>query len=159
MKRGARISLWLVAVVGLLVMTARFGVTPYIVYGDSMLPTLHSWELCLMARAHSYEPRRGDIVMFRTADKPVLHFVKRVIALPGETVTIEHGVVGIDGKPLDELYTTRNLGWEMTPTVVPSGKVFVLGDNRDVALEATVYGLVAARLIEARLLTHWRWKE
>ena len=159
MRRSAQISFWLLAVVVLLVLTARFVVTPYIVYGDSMLPTLHSWELCVMARAHRYHPGRGDVVMFRTADRPVLHFVKRVIALPGETVEIARGAVTINGQPLDEPYTTRNLNWDMPATIVPSEAVFVLGDNREVELEATVHGMVATRLIEARMLTHWRWRQ
>jgi len=157
-KRRGKIVFVLLTVVATAFLVARFVVAPYIVYGDSMLPTLNSWELCLMARAQYYEPTRGDIVMFRTADEPVLHFVKRVVALPGETVAIARGAVTIDGKPLDERYTTRNLSWDMPATIVPAGKVFVLGDNRDVALEETVHGIVATRLVEARLVWHWRWK-
>jgi signal peptidase I len=149
----------MLAVVAAMVLTARFVVTPYIVYGDSMLPTLHSWELCVMARAHGYAPQRGDIVMFRTVDAPVLHFVKRVVALPGETVAIERGAIAINGKVLDESYTTRNLSWDMPPTLVPSETVFVIGDNRDVGLEETVHGMVATRLVEARLVAHWRWRQ
>jgi len=158
MTRRGQISLGLLAVVVLVLLTARFVVTPYIVVGDSMLPTLQSWELCLMARTQHYEPMRGDVVMFGTADKPVLYFVKRVVALPGETVAIVRGGVTINGKLLDEPYTTRNLSWDMPASIVPAEEVFVLGDNRDVALEATVHGMVATRLIEARMLTHWRWK-
>jgi signal peptidase I len=159
MKRRAKVSLGLLVAIVLLALTVRFVVTPYVVVGDSMLPTLHSWELCLMARTPRYEPERGDIVMFRTADAPVLHFVKRVVALPGETVAIEAGVAMVDTKPLDEPYTTRNLSWDMPATIVPAEKVFVLGDNRDVPLDATVHGIVATRLVEARLLGHWRWRQ
>jgi len=158
-KQSGKIALVTLAVVAAVALIMRFVVTPYIVYGDSMLPTLHSWELCVMARTQRYEPNRRDIVMFRTADAPVLHFVKRVVALPGETVAIERGVVTINEKPLDEPYTTRNVDWDMPSTVVPAGKVFVLGDNRDVALDATVHGVVATRLVEARLLWHWRWRQ
>jgi hypothetical protein len=41
---------------------------------------------------------------------------------------------------------------------VPADKVFVIGDNRTVALDDTLHGLVAARLIKAQLIAHWRWK-
>jgi signal peptidase I len=159
MKRRVKISLGLLVVIVLFALIARFVVTPYVVVGDSMLPTLHSWELCLMARTPRYEPKRGDIVMFRTADAPVLHFVKRVVAIPGETVAIERGVVMVDGNPLDESYTARNLSWDMPATNVPTEKVFVLGDNRDVSLDETVHGIVATRLVEARLVRHWRWRQ
>jgi signal peptidase I len=146
-----------VAVVGFLFV--RFVITPSVVVGDSMLPTLQSWDLCLMARVHGYQPKRGDIITFRTADDPPLYFIKRVVGLPGETVAIQRGVVQIAGQPMAESYTTVNLTWEMEPVVIPTDKVFVLGDNRDVALEVTVHGLVATRLVQSRLLWHWRWKK
>jgi signal peptidase I len=158
-KRRTKYLLALITLAIVLAVVVRFVVAPYIVVGDSMLPTLHSWELCLMARTSRYEPKRGDIVMFRTADAPVLHFVKRVIAIPGETVAVESGVVMVDGKPLDESYATRNLSWDMPATDVPADKVFVLGDNRDVPLDDTVHGVVATRLVEARLVGHWRWRQ
>ena len=139
-------------------LVARFVVTPYVVVGDSMAPTLKSWDLCLMQRVWRYEPRRGDIVVFRTADDPPLYFVKRVIALPGETASIEHGVFKINSQPLVEPYTTVNPDWLMERTAIPDGKVFVVGDNRDFEREVYVHGLVATRLVQARMLGHWRWK-
>jgi len=111
-----------------------------------------------MVRPHPYRPRRGDIVMFRTADDPPLRFVKRVIGLPGEAMAIEGGMVSINGQPLDEPYTTRNADWSMAATNVPSHKVFVLPDNRDLPQELYVQGFVAVRLIQARLVGHWRWR-
>jgi signal peptidase I len=97
--------------------------------------------------------------VFRTADDPPLYFVKRLIALPGETVSIQRGVFQINGKPLAEPYTTINPDWQMEPTLLPAGKVFVVGDNRDFAREEYVQGLVATRLVQARMLWHWRWKQ
>ena len=73
-------------------------------YGTSMEPTLQSWELCLSLLVHHYQPERGEIVTFRTADDPPLYLVKRVLGLPGETVAIERGVVQINGQPLPEPY-------------------------------------------------------
>ena len=131
MKRRTKLSLAVAAVAVVLFLVMRFVVTPYVVVGDSMLPTLKSWDFCLMARVHGYQPRRGDIVTFRTADDPPLYFIKRVVGLPGETVAIRHGVVTVNGQPLDEPYTTTNPTWEMEAVEVPTDKVFVLGDNRD----------------------------
>ena len=150
--------------VGLLFL--RFVATPYVVVGDSMVPTLRSWDLCVMARPHGYQPKRGEIIVFRTSEfdeqgrhVPPLHFIKRVVGLPGETVAIRRGVVQVNGKPLEERYTEINPTWDMDPVTVPAGKVFVLGDNRTVELEETLHGLVATRLVEARMLWHWRWKK
>jgi signal peptidase I len=158
MRCRAKSLPWLLLLGAGVFLVVRLVVTPYVVVGDSMSPTLKSWDLCLMQRVRHYEPRRGDIVVFRTADDPPLHFVKRVIALPGETASIEHGVFHINGAPLSEPYTTVNPDWQMEPTAVPGGKVFVVGDNRDYERAAYVQGLVAARLVQARMLGHWRWK-
>jgi hypothetical protein len=78
--------------------------------------------------------------------------------LPGETVSIDRGVFKINGAPLSEPYTTVNRSWQMEPTPVPAGKVFVVGDNRDLDREDYVQGLVATRLIQTRMMWCWRWK-
>jgi signal peptidase I len=158
MKRYAKRLLWLLAVSAVIFLVVKFIAVPRIVYGDSMSPTLKSWELCVMQRVQHYEPRRGDIVEFRTADDPPLYFVKRVIALPGETVSIEHGVFKINGAPLSEPYTTINPNWQMEPLSLHTGRIFVVGDNRDFDLEDYVKGPVATRLVQSRMAWHWRWK-
>ena len=158
MKGRAKSLLWLLLIGACVFLVVKFVVTPSVVVGDSMSPTLKSWDLCLMQRVWRYEPQRGDIVVFRTADDPPLYFVKRVIALPGETASIERGVFHINGTPLSEPYTTVNPDWQMEPTAVLGGRVFVVGDNRDFEREAYVHGLVATRLVQARMLGHWRWK-
>lgn len=136
----------------------RYVLRPSVVVGQSMEPTLQSWELCLSLRVHHYRPQRGDIVTFRTADDPPLYLVKRVIGLPGETVAINNGALLINHLSVPEPYTTVNPSWQMPATNVPPGKVFVLGDNRDVDLEATVHGMVATRLVLYRLVWHGRWR-
>jgi|SRR5580704_1789850 signal peptidase I len=152
-------SLWRVLIIAAIVfLLIKFVAVPRIVYGESMSPTLKSWELCVMQRVRHYEPRRGDIIEFRTADDPPLYFVKRVIALPGETVAIEHGIFKINGAPLAEPYTTPNPNWQMDPIPLPAGKIFVVGDNRDFDLEDYVKGPVATRLVQSRMIWHWRWK-
>jgi signal peptidase I len=157
-KRRIKRLLVLVAIAAVMVFVVKFVATPYVVIGESMLPTLKSWDLCVMQRTRDYQPRRGDIIVFRDSDDPPLHFVKRVIGLSGETVAIRAGKVMLDDKPFPENYTTPNPAWEMGPVTVPAGKIFVIGDNRDYELEETPHWLVAMRLVEARLLWDWRWK-
>ena len=139
--------------------TGQFIGMPAVIFGDSMLPTLHSWDVCWMQRVHPYVPVRGDIIMFRTADDPPLQFIKRVIAVPGETLALQAGQVLINHCPLAEPYTTNNPAWSLVATNVPYGKVYVIGDNRTVPMEVAVQGLVATRLVQARLVAHWRWRK
>ena len=113
----------LVAAVFLLL---KFVFVVSVVVGESMTPTLQPWDFCVLRRTAPYEPRKEEIVMFRTADDPPLHLIKRVVGLPGE---------------------------EVAGAVVPAGKVYVKGDNAD-----SWQGLVATRLVTARLLWHWRWR-
>jgi signal peptidase I len=112
-----------------------------------------------MQRVRSYAPVRGDIIMFRTADDPPLRFIKRVIAEPGEAIEIRAGRVFINQQPLPEPYTTINPAWSLAATNVPPGKVYVIGDNRDVPMEVAVQGLVATRLVQAKMVAHWRWRK
>jgi len=157
-KRRARVLLGLALTALAASLIFKFVITPYVVVGESMTPTLQHMDLCLMQRVWGYRPQRGDIAVFRTADDPPLYFVKRVVALPSETISIRAGAVEINGAVLPDQYTRINPEWEMPPTLVPRDQVFVIGDNRTVALDETVHGLVATRLVKARLITHWRWK-
>lgn len=151
MKRRTKVVLGLAATGTMLSLVAQFFVRPSVVFGDSMSPTLEPWDLCLLQRVRHYEPRRDDIVMFRTSNDPPLYFIKRVAALPGETVAIEHGIIKINGTALDAPRLAPD--WELEQTVLAGDKILVVADNPEFG-----YGLVATRLVQARLLWHWRWK-
>jgi signal peptidase I len=124
----------------------------------SMSPTLKPLDYCLCLRTHPYRPHRGDIVTFRDNAEPPQRFIKRVVGLPGELIAISNGVVKINGESLPEPYTTTNPGWQLPPTSVATNKIFVLSDHRDEAFEDYVQGAVATRLVESKVLWHWRWK-
>jgi len=154
-KRRAKFWIGGLAAAAMVGVVAMLVVRPMVVVGPSMEPTLQPWELCVSLRVYHYRPQRGDIVTFRTADNPPLYFVKRVIGLPGETVAIRKGVVLINGRPLPEPYTTVNPAWEVPATVIPPGKVFVAGDNR----EGTMHMVVATRLVVSKIVWHGRWRK
>ena len=109
---------------------------------ESMEPTLmvHDW---LIGDRHAYEeekPQRGDIVMFYQKDENET-MVKRVIGLPGETVSFVGGKVYINGEPLDESAylddtVETDCGEEDKTFTVPEGSYFMLGDNREISLDA-----------------------
>lgn len=78
-------------------------------------------------------PTRGEVVLFHFPDNPSRIFVKRVIGLPGDTVTIHGGHVYINGKVLKEPYLPAGLvtDGDFGPYHVPSGHYFMMGDNRN----------------------------
>lgn len=81
----------------------------------------------------SESPRRFDVVIFKFPDDETQHYVKRVIALPGEEVEIRDGLVYIDGAdtPLDDSFVKGEASGDFGPYKVPENKYFVLGDNRE----------------------------
>ena len=130
--RGQRRLGWLFSLLlTLLVLFLLFGVwlRPMRISGDSMSPALMDGEIVLVDRLAKYwrRPARGDMVQFETADGA---FIKRVVALPGETVDIQEGRVFINSRPLDESAYASNFIGDMEMITVAEGSVFVLGDNR-----------------------------
>lgn len=91
------------------------------------------------------EVRVGDIVVFEvTQDGVQRMFIKRVVALGGQTVEVADGVVLVDGAPLDESgYETAPPAYTVPPTEVPAGHVYVLGDNRADSIDSHDFGPVA----------------
>ncbi|MDB5097654.1 MAG: lepB [Cyanobacteria bacterium RYN_339] len=120
---------------------------------ESMLPSLEIGDRLIVEKI-SYRlhlPQRGDIVVFNPperADPKGNAFIKRVIGLPGEHIDIHDGKVFINGKPLTEPYIMeqpmyRPPDWEdlgIPGGVIPPGKVFVMGDNRNNSQDSHVWG-------------------
>lgn len=81
-----------------------------------------------------HNPERGDIIMFKYPDDEKRDFIKRVIGLPGETVTVKGGKVYINDSniPLDEEYLKEPpFNEDIGPFEVPEDSYFVMGDNRN----------------------------
>lgn len=116
-------------------------VKPIIVKKTSMEPTLYENDY-LMISKQAYnifgEPRRGDIVVFPHDEGATTElYIKRVIGLPGEKVTITGGLVYINGNQLEEDYSKDGITpGEVKDYLVPEGKVFVMGDNREVSIDS-----------------------
>lgn len=106
-----------------------------------------------------HEPRRGDIVVFRSPVNPAVKYVKRIIGLPGETVMISNGVVTINGHILDERYLdpAKNVRHFRDGLLyqVPKMEFFVLGDYRDNSSDSRVWGAVPKRNINGRVKFIW----
>ena len=77
------------------------------------------------------EPQRGDIIVFDSPQDPKSDLIKRIIAVPGDTVEIRDDKVIVNGTPLAEPYTLEPPHYLMLPEEIPTGHYFVLGDNRN----------------------------
>ena len=77
------------------------------------------------------KPKRGDIIAFYFPDDEETVYLKRIIALPGETVEGKNGNVLVDGEPLEEDYVTEEIDSDFGPYYVPTDMYFVMGDNRN----------------------------
>ena len=135
-----------------------FVAQPFIVSGASMENTFHTGEYLIVDQL-SYEihnPKRGEVVVFRYPKDPSKFFIKRVIALPGETITIEGSTVRIsnpqypNGFILNEPYIkSMENGTELTE-VLGDREYFVMGDNRDQSSDSRFWGVLQEERIVGR---------
>lgn len=150
-----------VAIITTLVfLLARVFVQNYQVDGPSMTPTLLNSQFILVNKADYYlhSPQRGDVIVFKYPLDPSRDFVKRVIGVPGDTVSITaDGVVAVNGVRLSEPYTNdlTNLNGPELVTL-KAGQYFVLGDNRGDSSDSRVWGPVPlADIIGKAELVYW----
>jgi len=126
--------------------------------GPSMQPNLY-YDQHVMIEKITYRfvhgPRRGDVVTFDLPGEEI-PLIKRVVALPGETVEVRGGQVFIDGELLEEPWITQLGGPGYPSTVVPPLHVFVLGDNRPSSRDSRYFGPVSLEQIIGRaLFVYW----
>jgi signal peptidase I len=111
--------------------------------GTSMAPTIESGDLIFINRlAYRFrEPRRGDVVAVRMAGPSVV-YVKRLIALPGDRVKIDHSAVSINGKAVEEPYARKGSDWWLEEALLGPDQYFVVGDNRTMPMHLHEMGTV-----------------
>ena len=128
------------------------------VTGNSMEPTLSHGDMVVLNR-FSYifsSPRVGDIVAFPFQGQPNQHYIKRIVAVPGDVVDLRAGVFYINNEPLNDDFSlppTISLGDVLFPVTVEEGRFFVLGDNRNGSMDSrfTSVGTVPARDMVGRV--------
>jgi signal peptidase I len=148
---------------------------PNLLIGDHLLvnkfvfaPTLSSAERTVLPMT---DIRRGDIVVFKYPEDPERDFIKRVIGLSGETIELKDRRIHVNGRAIQEPYahylprpagqgageiTSDDVREHYGPVVVPSGSVFVMGDNRDNSQDSRYWGFLPKENNKGKaLLIYW----
>ena len=155
------------------------------VEGPSMEPGLHNGQYLLVNKAVYFKlnldklskyipfidgdggsrflfhgPERGDVVVFRYPRDPSRDFIKRIIGVPGDTVSISNGVVTVNGAVLEESYINHGANSDLEPKVVPEGSYFVMGDNRPNSSDSRNWGFVPEEnIIGKAMFSYWPMSE
>src|SRR5580692_908852 len=150
----------LAVALGLAIVVMIFLYQPVKVEGTSMNPLLSDQERIFINKfVYRFEPiERGDVVVFWYPLDRSKSFIKRVVALPGETIEIRAGHVYVNGKELPDQYVPpqyEDLS-DFGPMSVPRGSYFVMGDHRISSNDSRVFGPVASHYIYGRaVFAYW----
>jgi signal peptidase I len=126
---------------------------PIRVQGPSMSPTYRDNQINVVNHLAyaTRPPQRGDVVAIRTTGPQIL-LLKRIIAMPGETVEFISGKVFINGAPLDEPYVKHDCFWDMPPRRLIEDEYFVVGDNRSMNIALHDHGVASRERIMGKIL-------
>jgi len=174
--RRRRALLDWVVVIGIALLVAfvvrTFVLAHFVVDGTSMSTTLHDGDRVFVNKLsyRLHDPNRGDVVVLHELQGAAERdLIKRVVALPGETIEVRNCEVFIDGQRLDEPYldpevvTANDCGGETPPTAVPADHVFVMGDNRGGSLDSRNLGPIDEDDLVGRAFVvfwprgNWQW--
>jgi signal peptidase I len=162
-RKAGGIGLWvrdLVISVASSVLIITFLYQPVRVEGTSMLPRLEDRDRLFINkfvyRISAIE--RGDVVVFHYPRDPEKSYIKRVIALPGDRLRIDHGVVWINGQPQAENYVPEEYrdSRSYAEIVVPEESYFMMGDHRSISSDSREFGPVDRQLIYGKaVFVYW----
>lgn len=143
---------------------------PYRIPAASMEPTLLPGDYLISNQLYfsRHNPTRGDVIIHQYPPNPRITYVKRIIGVPGDTLSILNKIVYINGQPLDEPYiqhifpniqpASQSPRDNFGPVVIPQNEYFVLGDNRDNSDDSRYWGTVSRHLIHGKpAFIYWSW--
>ena len=123
-----------------------------------MLPTIQNGQQLKTVKLDSNSrPKlvRGDIVAFWFPKDTSKYYMKRIVALPGETIEVQNGEIWVNGAKLPEPYVAPKFNTSLrpyAPVTVPPHAYYVLGDNRDNSSDSRLWGFVPEELIYAKVV-------
>ncbi|MBP6948552.1 MAG: signal peptidase I [Candidatus Pacebacteria bacterium] len=157
--------IWIISIIIIVKLVQAFIVQPFIVEGDSMLPTYVSKEFLLVDKLSYllHEPKRGDVMIFKLYENnnnpyEGKHLIKRVIGLPGERVVVYNGVTTIYNKSnpngfiLDERFVENTLKTKSADITLDDHHYFMMGDNRAQSYDSRDWGALDADSIRGQVL-------
>jgi signal peptidase I len=102
---------------------------PIQIVGSSMSPTYKSGSLNFVNKLSytTHNPTKGDVIALEAEGELLL---KRIVAAPGEKVSIHAGKLHVNGLPVKDAFAESNIPWEMAPVMLGNNEFFVIGDNR-----------------------------
>ncbi len=154
----------IVVSLALALLIRTFVVQAFKIPSSSMVPTLLVGDHLLVNKfIYRFRgPARGDIVVFKFPNDRKTDFIKRIVALGGDTIEMNGRTVLVNKKPLPEPYAfyehERSKDASFGPVVIPAGTVFVMGDNRDNSYDSRWWGPVDRRdIVGKALFIYWSW--
>jgi signal peptidase I len=142
-----------------------FILKPFVIPSESMEPTLDLGDRVLVNRLvyHFREPERGDIIVFDPPVESDEPFIKRVVAIGGDTVSVQDGKLWVNGEAQTEPYLNEpEIFEDFAEVTVPEGSVWAMGDNRNNSGDSRRFGPVSVRSIIGEAFAiywprhHWR---
>ncbi len=135
-----------VIILVVVILIRTFIVTPIKVNGKSMQPTLNGNEIMILNKIgmHLREIKRFNIVVIKDSEG---YLIKRVIGLPGETISCKNGVIYINGKKIVDDFGEGKTG-EIEATKIPNDAYYVMGDNRENSLDSRYIGSINVQEIQ-----------
>jgi len=136
----------------------------YMVRGSCMLPGIENqdWVMVSKASYFSSDPQHGDIIILEPPIPANHPFIKRVIAVPGDTIEVKDGKVYLNDIALTEPYVSDPPRYTLPAREIPEGEYFVLGDNRNSADDSHIWGTVPGEnIIGKAWVIYWpleRWR-
>ena len=140
----------------------NLAVQNYDVTGPSMEPSLHNQERIMVDKVSYlfHAPARGDVIVFVAPPAPTDDYVKRIVGIPGDVITVDGNTVTLDGVTLNETYVDPVMQGNANPPilnkVIPPDQYFVMGDDRRNSSDSRVWGFVPrGNIIGRAAIIYW----